>query len=145
MAVPLGRRFTIYDLRFMNNTNKIKSFTDLITWQKAHELKILTYKITKDFPKEEIYSLTDQMRRSASSVTANIAEGFGRQGYKEKVYFYYNSQGSLTELKDHMLTARDVGYFKLDDFNLLAANANETHKLLQGLITKTKSFINLKS
>src|SRR3989344_3944928 len=129
----------------MNNTNKIKSFTDLVAWQKAHELKVLIYKVTKDFPKEETYALTDQMRRSASSVSANIAEGFGRQGYKEKVHFYYNSQGSLTELKDHLLTTRDVNYMDLDNFNKLALKANEAHKLLQGLIRKSKSFLSPKS
>ncbi len=64
------------------NSIKIKSFTDLIVWQEGHRLVILVYEITKKFPKEETYSLIDQMRRAAASVTANIAEGFGRQGYK---------------------------------------------------------------
>ncbi|MBI4284820.1 MAG: four helix bundle protein, partial [Chloroflexi bacterium] len=67
------------------------------------------YGITKLFPKSETYSLVDQMRRAASSVTANIAEGFGRQTYKEKLQFYFLAQGSLTELKNFILIAKDVG------------------------------------
>lgn len=128
----------------MNNI-KIRSFTDLKAWQEGHKLVVAIYKITKKFPGEEIYSLTNQMRRAAASVTANIAEGFGRQGYKEKIQFYYMAQGSLIELKDQILIARDVGYLEEKDFSILAEKANATHGLLQGLITKSKSFIIHKS
>lgn len=85
------------------------------------------------------------MRRSSASITANIAEGFGRQGYKEKIQFYYMAQGSLTELKDQLLIAKDAGYFKLEDLSSLIDKVIGVHRLLQGLITKTKSFLNLKS
>lgn len=78
---------------------KIKSFTDLKAWKEGHKLVLLIYQITKDFPENEIYLLTSQIRRAASSITANIAEGFGRKSYKEKIQFYYKSQGSLNELK----------------------------------------------
>lgn len=125
--------------------NKIKEFTDLKAWQEGHELVIIVYQITKNFPREELYSLVDQMRRAATSVTSNIAEGFGRQGMKEKIQFYYLAQGSLTELKNQLLIAKDVGYLKPDDFQKLVDQANNAHKLLQGLITKSKSFLNLKS
>jgi four helix bundle protein len=94
---------------------KIRSFTDLKTWQSGHELVILIYKSTRKFPKEEIYSLTNQMRKSASSITSNVAEGFGRQGYKEKIQFYYQAKGFLTELKDQILIAKDVGYLDSSD------------------------------
>jgi len=132
----------------MNNTNtniKIRDFTDLHTWQEGHTLVILIYKITKSFPKEEMYSLIDQMRRAAISITSNIAEGFGRQTYKEKVQFYYLTQGSLVELKNQILIARDVNHLSKSDFDLLTAQINLTHQLLQGLITKSKSFVNHKS
>jgi four helix bundle protein len=119
--------------------NKITSFTDLTTWQKGHDLVVKTYEETKKFPEEEVYGITSQIRRSASSITANIAEGFGRQTYQEKVQFFYTAQGSLTEFKDQLLVARDVGYLKQDVFETLAEMANETHALLQGLIKKTKS------
>ncbi len=125
--------------------NRIKSFTDLKVWQEGHSLVILIYKATKNFPKEELYSLTNQMRRSAASVTSNVAEGFGRQRYKEKIHFYYQAQGSLVELKDQILIAKDVGYLKSQELNSLILQANNTHKLLQGLITKSKTFLNPKS
>lgn len=123
------------------NSGKINSFTDLIAWQEGHKLVIAIYKITKDFPKEETYSLIDQMRRAAASVTANIAEGFGRNTYKDKLHFYYVAQGSLTELKNFILIAKDVGYLDAGQLNELTEKANQTHRLLQGFIQKTKSFI----
>jgi len=79
-------------------TKKIQSFTQLNVWKEAHKLVLLIYKTTDNFPKKETYSLTDQMRRCAISITSNIAEGFSRQSKKEKLQFYYVSKGSLTEL-----------------------------------------------
>lgn len=123
------------------NEGKIKEFTDLIVWQEGHKLVLQVYKITKEFPKEEMYSLVDQMRRSSSSITSNIAEGFGRQTYKEKVQFYYIAQGSLAELKNQIFIARDVGYLNKTDKELLVEQITSTHKLLQGLIKKSRSFL----
>lgn len=120
---------------------QIKSFTDLKAWKEGHKLVLLIYQVTKTFPREETYSLTDQMRRAATSITSNIAEGFGRQSYKEKVQFFYLAHGSLTELKNQILVAKDVGYLKEEAFKPLVEQANITHQLLQGLITKSKSFI----
>lgn len=120
---------------------KIRSFTDLKTWQEGHRLVILIYQMTEKFPKEEVYSLTSQIRRSAISVTSNIAEGFGRKSYKEKIQFYYLSQGSILELKNQLLVARDVGYLNNKNFINIATQANKAHQLLQGLISKTKTFI----
>lgn len=126
----------------MNNKNKtIKSFTDLKVWKEGHKLVISIYQITKLFPKEEIYSLVDQMRRASVSITSNVAEGFGRQSYKEKTHFYYQAQGSLIELKNQILVAKDVNYLEKKDFQCLAEQINLTHKLLQGLIRKTKTFL----
>lgn len=129
----------------MTEDGKIREFTDLRVWQEGHQLVIAIYKLTKAFPREEMYSLTDQMRRAASSITSNIAEGFGRQGYKEKVQFFYLSQGSLLELKNQLLIARDVGYLGEMQFAALASRANGVHQLLQGLIRKSKTFIIRKS
>jgi len=122
-------------------TNKIKEFTDLKAWQEGHILVIRIYKITKTFPKEETYSLIDQMRRAATSITSNIAEGFGRHSYKEKIQFYYLAQGSLVELKNQLFIARDVGYLNNEQFKFLFDQTALTHKLLQGLIKKSKSFL----
>lgn len=120
---------------------KITSFTDLHVWQEGHKLVLLTYRIVKGFPKEETYSMVDQMRRAVTSITANIAEGFGRQTYKEKCQFYYQAQGSLVEVKNFILIAKDVDYLNEDDYQALVLQINITHQLLQGLITKTKTFI----
>lgn len=124
---------------------KIESFTDLNVWKEGHKLVVMIYKITKKFPSEETYSLIDQMRRSAASITANITEGFGRQTYKEKVQFYYMAKGSLSELKNFLLIAKDVGYLSYEDLKTLAQQANMVDKLLQGFIRKSKTFINPKS
>lgn len=123
------------------NNGKINSFTDLFVWQEGHTLVVSIYKVTKSFPREELYSLVDQIRRAASSVTANIAEGFGRRSYKEKVQFYYQAQGSLLEVKNFLLIAKDVGYLSEEQLRVLMQNADQTHKLLQGFIQKTKSYI----
>jgi len=128
----------------MNNA-KIKTFTDLKAWKESHNLLLLIYRETKKFPKEEMFCLSSQMRRAALSVTSNIAEGFGRQGLKEKIQFYYLAQGSLTELKNQILAAKDIGYINKEILKELAFQANASHQLLQGLITKTKSFLNHKS
>ena len=122
---------------------KIETFTDLRVWQEGHKLVLLIYKLTKSFPKAETYSLVDQMRRAVASITANIAEGFGRQGYKEKIQFYYIAKGSLTEVKNFVFIAKDVGYISEEDFKILIEQANSVDQLLQGLIRKSKTFINL--
>ncbi len=124
---------------------KIKSFTDLNVWKESHKLVLMVYRITDSFPPKETYSLVSQMRRAATSITANIAEGFGRQTYKEKAQFYYLAQGSLLELKNFIIISKDVGYFKNIDYNRITEQANISHKLLQGFIQKTKTFINHKS
>ncbi len=128
-----------------NKKRKIKSFTDLLAWKEGHALVVLVYKVTDNFPEKEKFCLISQMTRSALSVTSNIAEGFGRQTYKDKIRFYYQAQGSLTELKNQILVAKDVGLLKKEDFDLLAEKANKTHMLLQGLIKSSKSFLIPKS
>ncbi len=140
----------MYDSRINMNTQKtnhpkIREFTDLKVWQQGHQLVILIYKLTNKFPQKETYSLTDQLRRASVSITSNITEGFGRQTLKEKVQYYYQAQGSLIEVKNQIMIAKDVGYLPKTDFNSLYHQANITHQLLPGLITKTKSFIIHKS
>ena len=115
-------------------TKKIKSFTQLNVWKEAHKLVLLIYKATESFPKKETYSLIDQMRRCSISITSNIAEGFSRQGKKEKLQFYYVSKGSLTELQNQLLVAKDIGYLTQKEFNSIAEQTVLVHKLLNGLI-----------
>ena len=118
---------------------KIQSFTDLIAWQKSHILAVRIYKLTEKFPQRETYSLTDQMRRSATSISSNIAEGFSRRSKKEKIQFYYTAKGSLTELQNQLLIARDVGYLAKEIFNNVASQTVEISKLITGLIKSAKN------
>lgn len=119
--------------------NKIQSFTDLRVWQEAHRLVILVYKITKDFPKEEVFGLSAQMKRAAVSITSNIAEGFSRHSLKEKLQFFSIAHGSLTELQNQILIARDVDYVGKDLFEELSGKAVSVHKLLNAFIRSTRS------
>ena len=98
-------------------SGKIRSFTDLDAWREGHRLVIDIYKITREFPKEELFGLTNQLRRAAVSFTSNIAEGFSRNSYKEKLQFYSIALGSLTEVQNQLLVARDVEYITKEDFN----------------------------
>lgn len=116
------------------NNEKIKSFTDLNAWREAHKLVVMVYKATKAFPKEETYSLTDQMKRCSVSITSNIAEGFSRQSKKEKVKFYFTAKGSLTELQNQLLVAKDVDYLNKNEFKQIAEQTVTVHKLINGLI-----------
>ena len=120
--------------------NKIKSFTQLTTWQMGHTLVLEIYKITFKFPKQETYSLVDQMRRAVVSITSNIAEGFSRRTSKEKVQFYYMALGSLTELQNQILVAKDVGYINKESFKKLASRTTEVSKLINGLIKSIKKY-----
>lgn len=129
-------------------TQKIRSFTDLIVWKEAHKLVIMIYKVTKNFPREETYSLIDQMKRCSVSISSNISEGFSRQTKKEKVQFYFRqkasfayfmAKGSLTELQNQLLVARDIGYLPKDDFDKAAHQTILVHKLLNGLIKTSET------
>ena len=119
--------------------NKVKGFTDLEAWKQAHQLVLLTYKMTKSFPKEEVYVLGNQMQRAVISITSNIAEGFSRQTKKEKQQFYFISKGSLTEIQNQPLAARDLGYISNDIFHDIAGQTIIVHKLLNGLLKSSMS------
>ncbi len=117
----------------MEEKAKIHSFTDLIAWRKAHNLVLMVYKLTDEFPKSEVFGLTNQIRRSAVSVTSNIAEGFSRVTNKDKSQFYAMSLGSLTELQSQLLIARDIGYISKENFMITSELSVEVSKLLNGL------------
>ena len=123
-------------------SGKIKSFTDLDAWKEAHSLVLLVYKITKDFPKEELFGLTTQIRRAAISITSNIAEGFSRQFYKEKLQFYAIAQGSNTEVQNQLIIAKDVGYITIKVFEQCEAQSIRVNKILNGLIRKSREYVN---
>lgn len=117
---------------------KIQKFTDLNAWKEGHKLVLSIYKITKKFPKDEQYGLSNQLRRCAVSITSNIAEGFSRQSYKEKIYFYSNTLGSITELQNQILISRDTCYINQEEFKEIANQSVVVHKLTNGLIKSSK-------
>lgn len=117
---------------------KIKSFTDLNAWREAHNLVLSIYKVTKSFPDDEKFGLIQQLRRCAVSVSSNIAEGFSRRTKKEKAQFFYTSLGSVTELQNQLLIARDIGYLSKDLFQELANRTITISKLTNGLIKSLK-------
>lgn len=112
----------------------ITSFTDLRAWREGHKLVLKVYKVTKSFPKEELFGLTSQLRRAVVSITSNIAEGFSRRTSKDKNKFYYNSLGSVTEVQNQLLIARDLGYISDEEFKELAELSVIVHKLVNSLI-----------
>ncbi|MEK7167270.1 MAG: four helix bundle protein [Patescibacteria group bacterium] len=120
---------------------KIKSFTDLIAWKEGHKLVLIIYKITKLFPKEEIFGLVSQMRRCVVSITSNLAEGFSRQSFKEKLQFYSIALGSITEIQNQLLIAKDIKYITEEQFNTITEQTITVHKITNGLIKKSKFLI----
>src|SRR3989338_10558162 len=121
--------------------SKIRDFTDLEAWRKAHELALVIYKATEKFPKSEAFGLISQMQRAVVSITSNIAEGFGRQTIKEKIQFYYQAQGSLTEVKNQLILSKDLNYISKPEFDRIMDTLITSHRLLQDLLRKTKSFL----
>ena len=87
-----------------------QNFQDLIVWQKAHQFVLGVYRLSKTFPREEIYGLTSQFRRAAVSVAANVAEGFKKRGRVDKVRFMNIAEGSLEECRYYLILTRDLGY-----------------------------------
>lgn len=136
--------FRIWNIeyRIWNMENKkIKSFTDLVVWQETHKLVLMIYKTTEDFPIKEQFGLTSQIRRAVTSITSNVAEGFSRQGFKEKLQFYYIARGSLTETQNQLLIARDLNYLDQEEFNKITKQMTSVHKLLNAFISKTKDLL----
>ncbi len=127
------------DLRLVKK--KLNTFTDLDAWKEGHQLVLMVYRLTKSFPREEVYGLVSQMRRCSASVTSNIAEGFSRQSYKEKVQFYSMGLGSLTELQNDLFIARDVVFLATEDFNRLMQQSIRVHRIINGLIKSSKAII----
>jgi four helix bundle protein len=123
-----------------------KSFEDLIVWQKAHQYVLSIYHVTKGYPREETFGLTNQIRRAAASITANIAEGYIRLSQKEKLRFYNISQGSLEETKNFIVLSKDLGYITVIEKEELYNRATEIGKLLNSYIrqinTPTNSISN---
>jgi len=111
---------------------EIRTFRDLTVWQKAHQFVLQAYQLTRSFPDDEKFGIVSQLRRAASSIPANIAEGFVRRSQRDKIHFYNIAQGSLEECKYFLILANDLGYTK--DIRAESSLADEVGRLLHGLI-----------
>ncbi len=118
---------------------KITKFEDMPVWNDALEYAVSIYDLTKRFPKEELYSLTNQIRRSASSVSANISEGFGRPTKKDKSHFYSIAYGSLLETKNFIYLAKRLNYIDADEENRLINDSVKLQKQINAIISFLKS------
>jgi four helix bundle protein len=111
----------------------MKNYRELKVWHKAHELTLAIYRISADFPREELYGLTSQLRRSCSSISANLAEGCGRNGDAELARFCSIAMGSASELDYHLLLAKDLKLIQSQQYEELALRTSEVKRMLAGL------------
>ena len=117
----------------------MKDFRDLKLWDKAHRLTLRVYEVSHDFPKDELYGLTSQLRRASASIGANLAEGCGRGSDLDFARFLQIAMGSASEVEYHLLLAYDLGFFKKDKYQELNRDIQEIKRMLVSLITKLRS------
>lgn len=117
----------------------IKTHKDLDVWKKSVSLVTLIYEMTKGFPKDELYGLTNQIRRSAVSIPSNIAEGSARKGNKEFAQFLYISLGSLSELETQLIIATNLKYISSEKSEIIMNDLNDIRRMLVGLIKYVKT------
>ena len=117
----------------------MQSFRNLKVWEKAHVLTLDVYRSSRLFPREELYGLTSQMRRSSVSIGANIAEGCCRRGDCEMGRFLQIAMGSASELEYHLLLARDLVMLKREDYQRLCEEVIEVKRMLASLITRLRT------
>lgn len=113
----------------------MRNFRDLRVWVRAHEFALWVYSITRDFPSEEKFGITSQLRRAATSVPTNIAEGCGHNSNQQFIRFLTIAQGSLSEVEYLLLLSKDLKYLKVENHDL---SINEIRRMIQGLIEANK-------
>ena len=118
--------------------SEVQSYRDLIVWQRAMDVAAATYQLTRDYPRDEVFGLTSQSRRAASSIAANIAEGYGRASRQAYVNFLRIAQGSLKELETHLLLAERVGIARAGSIQPLLEQSDEIGRMLKALIGKLR-------
>jgi four helix bundle protein len=116
----------------------MQDFKDLIVWKKAHENVLLTYKLSRGFPKEEQFGLTNQLRRAATSIPTNIAEGAGKLTQKDFAKFLQTSLGSAQEVEYLLLLSYELKYLNKEDYNKINSSNNEVKAMLISLIKKVR-------
>lgn len=117
---------------------EIGSFEDLEVWKMAKELVVEFYNVVSVFPKDEVFGITSQIKRTVLSMPANIAEGFGRYHYLDKAKFYLNARGSLFELKSHILIANELNFINKENTYQLVQKIDKLGIKINNLITATK-------
>jgi len=117
------------------------NFENLKIWEKSHSLALEVYKQTRSFPKHEVYGIISQLRRAASSVPANIVEGYSRRSKKEFVQFLYQARGSLDEVIYFLILSKDLGYITKSDLDNLRLKYSALMKMLNSFISKIKTNI----
>ncbi|MGL6074472.1 MAG: four helix bundle protein [Fimbriiglobus sp.] len=117
----------------------LQSYRDLSVWQKAMDLVEMSYNITKRFPKEELFGLTNQLRRAAVSIPANIAEGYGRSHRPDYLRFLAIARGSLFELETHLILCGRLEYASREDLTPIWQTCQEVGKMLRRLIEVLKN------
>ena len=117
----------------------MRDFRQLQIWEKAHRLTLAVYKATAGFPRDEMYGLTSQIRRSSSSIGANIAEGCGREGDADFARFLQIAMGSASELEYHLLLAHDLGMLSVQDYKSITPHIQEVKRMLTGFIKRLRS------
>lgn len=113
---------------------KLESYKNLTVYQKAYQLTLDVYKVTKEFPAGEMYGLVSQMRRCASSIPANIAEGYRRAHRKEYIQFIHIALGSCAELETFVSLSKDLAYISAPTFGELYRDQDDVSRLLRGLL-----------
>jgi four helix bundle protein len=117
----------------------MKDFRSLKVWEMAHGLALAIYKATEQFPKQELYSLTNQIQRAAVSVPANIAEGCGRDSDAELKRYFVIAMGSASELEYLLLLACELGYLQPDAYRSIQNELVEMRRMLNSFIQKLKA------
>jgi four helix bundle protein len=117
----------------------LKNYKELKVWQKAYQFCIEVYKLTKTFPREEIYGLTSQIRRAAVSIPSNIAEGYGRKTIREYIQALYIAYGSNCGLENQILLPADLGYIKAEKLESLHEDIGDIERMLKGIIKSLKN------
>lgn len=117
----------------------MQDYRNLKVWERAHQLTLAVYTATAVFPKDELYGLTSQIRRSCSSIPANIAEGCGRDGDTEFARFLRIAMGSASELDYHLLLARDLNFVNSGTYEQLASELAEVRRMLNSFIQKLRA------
>jgi len=123
----------------MEDGTKISSFENLLVWQEAQKWAVQIYKITRSYPKDELYGITSQLRRAVASISANIAEGFGRQSIKDKLHFYVIAYGSCLEVNNFLHLSNKLEFINSDELASLLKQGTSVQKLLNAFMRPLKN------